>query len=62
MTRGWPGRWTQVNNIHFAASREPGEGDVVIANGTARIDNDEGAWVGTFTAFGGAAGPARSGT
>jgi hypothetical protein len=50
------GKWAQVNNVHFAESREPDEGDVGILNGTARIDNDAGAWVGTFTAFGGQPG------
>jgi hypothetical protein len=50
------GAWTQINNIRFAPSREPGEGDVGIVNGTARIDNDAGAWVGTFTLFGSQSG------
>ena len=46
------GAWTQINNVRFAPSRESDEGDVGIVNGTARIDNDAGAWVGTFTLFG----------
>ena len=50
------GTWTLVTNLHFADSREPGEGPVGIASGAARIDNDEGAWVGTFTNFGGQPG------
>ena len=46
------GTMTQVQNVHFATSPEPDEGDVGITNGTARIDNEAGAWVGTWTAFG----------
>jgi hypothetical protein len=50
------GAWIQVDDLHLAMSREPGEGEVGIVNGTARIDNDAGAWVGTFTSFGSDAG------
>ena len=52
---------TLVHNIRAATSVEPAEGDVGITNGTVRIDNDAGAWVGTFTAFGGSRA-ARNGT
>ena len=48
------GTWTQHSNTFYATSRKPGEGIVGIANGTARIDNEEGAWVGTWSSFGGA--------
>jgi hypothetical protein len=50
------GSWTLVTNVRFAESREAGEGPVGIARGSARLDNDEGAWVGTFTNYGGQAG------
>jgi hypothetical protein len=43
------GTWIQEEHLYLAESREPGEGEVGIASGTARIDNDAGAWVGTYT-------------
>jgi hypothetical protein len=45
------GRWIQEEHVYLADSREPGEPGVGIASGTARIDNDAGAWVGTYTHF-----------
>jgi hypothetical protein len=50
------GTMTQVQNVHFATSPDADEGDVGIVNGTARIDNDAGAWVGTWTAYGAGSG------
>jgi hypothetical protein len=50
------GTMTQVHNLREAASVDPAEGAVGIISGTVRIDNDEGAWVGTFTAYGGEPG------
>ena len=50
------GTMRYVQTVHSAASRDPDEGDVGIAHGTVRIDNDEGAWVGTYSAFGGGPG------
>jgi hypothetical protein len=51
------GTLTQVANGRLLGNREAGAGDVGVVNGTARIDNDAGAWVGTYTTYGGA--PAR---
>jgi hypothetical protein len=48
------GTMTQVENANWSASQDPGEGDVGFASGTMRIDNDEGAWVGTWTSYFGA--------
>jgi hypothetical protein len=45
------GTMTETNNVHIAPSRKPGEADVYVTNGTVRIENEEGAWVGTFTAW-----------
>jgi hypothetical protein len=48
------GTMTQVENGNWSPSQDPGEGEVGFANGTMRIDNDEGAWVGTWTSYFGA--------
>jgi hypothetical protein len=45
------GKWIQEEHLYLAPSREAVEGEVGIASGTARIDNDAGAWVGTYTHF-----------
>ena len=46
------GTMTQVQNARLSDSMDEGEGHTFIINGTARIDNDEGAWVGTWTSYG----------
>jgi hypothetical protein len=45
------GRWRQIMNVWDYESREPGGPGAMIWSASARIDNDEGAWVGTFTGF-----------
>jgi hypothetical protein len=52
------GTWRQEEHLYVAENQEPGEGDGVvgISAGTARIDNDAGAWVGTYTHFRGTSG------
>jgi hypothetical protein len=45
------GRWRQVMNMWAYESREPGGPSATVWSATARIDNDAGAWVGTFTGF-----------
>ena len=42
------GTLTKVMNLRLFADRA-GRGDVGVANGSVRIDNDQGAWVGTYT-------------
>ena len=46
------GTMTQVQNARLSSSPDPAEGHSFIIEGTARIDNDDGAWVGTWTAYG----------
>jgi hypothetical protein len=45
------GRWRQVMNMWDYESREPGAPGAMVWSASARIDNDDGAWVGTFTGF-----------
>ena len=44
------GRMTQVYNTNSTVGPEP-ERNLAFVNGTARIDNDAGAWVGTYTGW-----------
>jgi hypothetical protein len=46
------GIMTQAYNTRSTIGREP-ERYVAVVSGSARIDNDAGAWVGTYTAWGG---------
>jgi hypothetical protein len=46
------GTMTQVQNARLAKSPDPTDGLSFVINGTARIDNDDGAWVGTWTSYG----------
>jgi hypothetical protein len=48
------GTWTQVSHLYFTDSPDPDDGEVAIASGVARIDNDAGAWVGTVIGYSGA--------
>jgi hypothetical protein len=50
------GAWVQVRNLRSYASREPDQNDVAVSSSTARIDNDDGAWVGTFNGYYGGPG------
>jgi hypothetical protein len=50
------GTMTDLWNTAAAASVESAEGELSITNGTSRIDNADGAWVGTSTSFGGSPG------
>ena len=45
------GRWRQVMDMRRYESREPDGMPVTVWTATARLDNDDGAWVGTFTGF-----------
>ena len=47
------GTMTQVQNARLSNRPDPTEGLSFIIAGTARIDNDDGAWVGTWTSYGG---------
>jgi hypothetical protein len=47
------GTWTQVSHVYFMDSRDPQDGEVAVAAGRARIDNDAGAWVGTMVSYSG---------
>jgi hypothetical protein len=46
------GTMTQVQNARVSDGTDPAEGHTFVIEGTARIDNDEGAWVGTWTSYG----------
>ena len=46
------GTMTQVQNARLSSSADPVEGLSFVIEGTARIDNDAGAWVGTWTSYG----------
>jgi hypothetical protein len=45
------GTFTQFNHANYIEGKEEGAGPVGVYSGTARIENDEGAWAGTFTAY-----------
>ncbi|MFO7532485.1 MAG: hypothetical protein R6W93_08475 [Candidatus Limnocylindrales bacterium] len=45
------GRWRQVMDMRSYVSREPAGVPATVWTATARLDNEEGAWVGTFTGF-----------
>jgi len=47
------GTWTQISHVYFSDSGDPEDGEVQVATGRARIDNDAGAWVGTMISYSG---------
>ena len=46
------GTMTQLQNARVSDGVDPVEGHAFVISGTARIDNEEGAWVGTWTSYG----------
>jgi hypothetical protein len=50
------GTMTIVQNARTATGGDADEGDLALASGAIRIDNDEGAWVGSLSAFSSALG------
>jgi hypothetical protein len=46
------GTMTQVQNARLSIDPDPTEGLSFVINGSARIDNADGAWVGTWTSYG----------
>jgi hypothetical protein len=50
------GAWTQANHVALTDNRVEGAGPAGIVSGTTRIENDEGAWAGAFSAYFGTPG------
>jgi hypothetical protein len=48
------GTMTQLWNYRSAHIQEPANGWAGFSNGTVRIDNDQGAWLGTYMEYSGA--------